>query len=134
MGGPSAAGGDSALTPMASRKRKNAPSAGAMTSPLPKSSKGLSAEPAEAAGAAVKEEQDEVDGRPSSAVTTATPTMPPGQQVAEPGGAHDKAKAHLLSVPPAWPRLSVDLPQRMSNGDLSASSSVDEGALSAELH
>ena len=32
-------------------------------------------------------------------------------------GRTGQAKAHLLSVPPAWPRLSVDLPQRMSNGD-----------------
>lgn len=140
----SALGGESALTPMASRKRKNAPATGAMTSPMPKSSKSqtaeaaeaaeASAEAAEAAEAAIKEEQDDVDGRPSSAVMTAAPAVASGQAVPEGGEAHEKANSHLLSVPQAWPRLSVDLPQRLSNGDLSASSSVDEGALSAELH
>merc|ERR1719424_2241718 len=119
---------------MASRKRKNAPVTGAMASPMPKSSKSLTAEGTEAAGAGIKEEQDDVDGRPSSAVMTPAPAVASGQALPEAASAQDKAKSHLLSVPQAWPRLSVDLPQRLSNGDLSASSSVDEGAPSAELH
>ena len=46
-------------------------------------------------------------------------------------GAARRGGAPLLTVPESWPCLSVDLPQRMTNGELS---SVEGGALSAEVH
>lgn len=132
--GAAAVAASDVLTPTSSRKRKSgSPAPAAIASPCPKS---LKAPDAIAVGGEaplpppVKGEQD-VDGsrRPDSSVTTA-PVDEPIKSEAPTGG----DARNLLSVPQAWPRLSVDLPQRMCNGELSAGCTVEEGAMSAELH
>lgn len=93
---------DGITPPSSSKKRKSPASGSSLASPMPKLSHGRG-------GGAHKpseqQQQEEVEGEP----------LP---------------MKNLISVPSAWPRLSVDLPTRASpSGD-----SMEDGARSAEIH
>ena len=110
-------------SPRPDRKRKGAPGSGSsLASPLPKLSARGAAAAAEAEAAAEVNASVVTEGEVEGASADA--------RFFELASSRE-AKQPLLSVPPSWPRLSVDLPSRASpNGD----AGIEDGARSAEIH
>jgi len=107
------------------RKRKSSPaSGGALASPMPKR-KGVASDEDDGAEHGVRRVFEE-----GGADAEAAPAPVPHAKLVELSSARE-AQQHLLSMPPSWPRLSVDLPSRASpSGEMG----IEDGARSAEIH